>query len=204
MQRRYVLAGAATVALTVVSVAAVAATQPAPFYRPGRAVMHGVAWSSAGVPAMMGGAALASRCAVPTLSGQQVSVVAGDMTGAGMMGSGWMMRGRMMLYAAPQTVRAGAVSLRVVNHGFLTHEVLVLPLASGASVGSRAVGSDNRIDETGSLGEASKDCGAGSGDGIKPGDAGWVTVTLKPGRYELVCNLPGHYAAGMYAELDVT
>jgi uncharacterized cupredoxin-like copper-binding protein len=33
---------------------------------------------------------------------------------------------------------------------------------------------------------------------------GWVTVTLAPGRYELVCNLPGHYVSGMYGELTVT
>ena len=50
---------------------------------------------------------------------------------------------------------------------------------------------------------ASNECGAGAGEGIAPGDASWVTLALKPGRYELVCNLPGHYAAGMYAELDV-
>lgn len=31
----------------------------------------------------------------------------------------------------------------------------------------------------------------------------WTTVTLAPGRYELVCSLPGHYGAGMYSELDV-
>jgi hypothetical protein len=31
----------------------------------------------------------------------------------------------------------------------------------------------------------------------------WVTLHLAPGRYELICNLPGHYAAGMFAELDV-
>jgi uncharacterized cupredoxin-like copper-binding protein len=32
---------------------------------------------------------------------------------------------------------------------------------------------------------------------------GWVTLALERGRYELVCNMPGHYAAGMHAELDV-
>ena len=80
----------------------------------------------------------------------------------------------------------------------------MLPLASGASVGTRAVGADNRVSEDGSLGEASNDCGAGTGEGIAPGHVSWVTITLKPGRYELLCNLPGHYAAGMYAELDAT
>jgi len=29
-------------------------------------------------------------------------------------------------------------------------------------------------------------------------------VTLKPGRYELICNLANHYAAGMYQDLVVT
>jgi len=37
-----------------------------------------------------------------------------------------------------------------------------------------------------------------------PGASGWVTVTLAPGQYELVCNLAGHYTAGMYAQLTVT
>jgi uncharacterized cupredoxin-like copper-binding protein len=60
------------------------------------------------------------------------------------------------------------------------------------------------VSEAGSLGEASRTCGAGAGEGIASGAAGWTTVTLRPGRYELLGNVPGHYAAGMYAELDVT
>ena len=36
-----------------------------------------------------------------------------------------------------------------------------------------------------------------------PAASSWTTVTLAPGRYELVCNLPGHYAAGMYTQLTV-
>lgn len=47
-------------------------------------------------------------------------------------------------------------------------------------------------------------CAEGSGQRILPGASGWVTLTLPPGRYELVCNLPGHYAAGMYTQLVVT
>ena len=46
-------------------------------------------------------------------------------------------------------------------------------------------------------------CGAGSGEGVAPGASSWVTLTLAPGRYELVCNFPGHYAAGMYTQLTV-
>lgn len=53
-----------------------------------------------------------------------------------------------------------------------------------------------------SLGESSN--AAGTGDGITSGRVGWTTVTLKPGHYELLCNLANHYADGMYQELIVT
>lgn len=45
--------------------------------------------------------------------------------------------------------------------------------------------------------------GAGEGAGIAAGSAGWVTLDVRPGRYELVCNLPGRYRAGMASELDL-
>jgi uncharacterized cupredoxin-like copper-binding protein len=78
-----------------------------------------------------------------------------------------------------------------------------MPLAPGQQPGSRPVGPDGTVSETGSLGEASATCAAGHGDGIAPGAVGWVTVTLRLGRYELVCNPPGHYAMGMHTGLEV-
>jgi uncharacterized cupredoxin-like copper-binding protein len=95
------------------------------------------------------------------------------------------------------------VSLRVANLGSLVHELVVLPLVSGQQVGQRPVGSDGKVDESGSLGEASRTCGPGAGDGIDPGAIGWVTLNLPRGDYELICDLPGHYAAGMYTDLQV-
>ncbi|MFM6851645.1 MAG: hypothetical protein ACKOVB_21340 [Terrabacter sp.] len=163
----------------------------------------------------MRGALDSSACAVPTsLPGTTVTVMLGDM-GAPMMGDrprmgparfgGPMMPGgTMMMRAIPETVRSGQISLVAYNHGVRPHELVVLPLVAGASVGARTVGSDWTTDETGSLGETSTSCGTGRGNGLAAGAAGWVTVTLRPGRYELLCNLPGHYAAGMYTELDVT
>jgi len=140
-------------------------------------------------------------CSPPALPGQRVTVVLGDM---GAMMNGGMMGGSMMLHVTLQSVPAGTVSIVSLNHGTVTHELIVLPLASGASAGTRAVGPDNRVSENGSVGEASADCGTGAGEGIAPGHASWVTLALKLGRYEVLCNLPGHYAAGMYSELDVT
>ncbi len=151
-------------------------------------------------------ASVAAGCQAPELSGSVVRVTVTDM-GAMMMGapgSGGM--GRMAVIDSPRTVPAGTVWLLVTNLGMRTHEVLVLPLAAGAGAGAgeRAVGPDGRVDESGSLGEASRSCGSGAGDGIVPGTTGWVTLTLSPGRYELLCNIPGHYAAGAYTELDVS
>lgn len=142
--------------------------------------------------------AATSGCTVPAPTGQEVRVVLADM--GGMMPG----RGRMMLGLVPRTVSAGTVTIVADNQGTRTHELLVLPLAQGQPAGGRAVGANGTVDEAGSLGEASRSCGAGAGDGIDPGRTGWVTLTLRPGRYELLCNQPGHYAAGMHAELDVT
>lgn len=131
----------------------------------------------------------------------------GPMMGAGFYpGTRTTVPGRQMpmmsITADRASVRAGTVSFRVRNSGRLTHELVVLPLPA-AGAGTRPIGSDGTVSEQGSLGEASATCAAGAGNGISPGASGWVTVHLAPGRYELICNLPGHYAMGMFTELDV-
>ena len=40
-------------------------------------------------------------------------------------------------------------------------------------------------------------------DGVKPGATRETTMTLKPGRYEVICNFPGHYQLGMRSMLTV-
>jgi uncharacterized cupredoxin-like copper-binding protein len=128
----------------------------------------------------------------------------------GDMGMTHMMRGaapvgsRKMLRAVPDRVPAGEVSFLVANMGWRTHELVVLPLDSGTVDGQRVPGTDGRIDETGTLGEASTSCAAGSGAGIQPGTVGWVTLTLSRGWYELVCNFPNHYSNGMHQMIVVS
>jgi uncharacterized cupredoxin-like copper-binding protein len=119
-------------------------------------------------------------------------------------GNGMMGFGPMSLNADHATVPHGTVSFLVTNDGSIDHEMVVLPLAGSQTAGARSAGGEGKIDETGSLGEASRTGGAVAGDGIAPGGSGWVTGTLAPGHYELVCNLANHYSAGMYAQLDVT
>ena len=163
----------------------------------------------------LGAATPAASCTPPSLPGAVVDVTLSDMgahrqrassSGAGMGGP--MMGGAarttmMQVLVTPSTAPAGTVSLRVTNTGVMTHELVVLPLPDGQAVGDRAVGTDGRVDETGSLGEVSRTCGAGSGDGLASGSAGWTSLQLTAGRDELVCNLTGHYAAGMFALLTV-
>ncbi len=155
---------------------------------------------------MMGGGYHYSRtvCSAPrALPGHGVRVLLGDMGMTRMMGGVAPRGARMMLHAFPSRVAAGQVTFVVANRGWRTHELVVLPLGPGAVAGHRAVGPSGRVSETGSLGEASRSCGPGTGDGITSGAVGWTTIDLGAGRYELVCNLRNHYANGMYQQLDV-
>ena len=163
-------------------------------------------------------------CEVPALPGAVVNVTLADMPGTmmgpGMMGPGWR-KGQtgpgvpaqgyqrpgmrmMSILVDPTTVPSGQVSFGVVNAGAWVHEVAVLPLGPGQDVGQRPIGATNQVDESAALGHAARTCDTGEGDGIVPGGIGWTTATLAPGRYELICNIAGHYWAGMYTELTVT
>ena len=48
-------------------------------------------------------------------------------------------------------------------------------------------------------GEASEKGAKGEIEEIAPGETKSLTLTLQKGHYALVCNLPGHYKAGMRA-----
>jgi len=160
-------------------------------------------------PGMMGGASgyhySTLTCRPPSsLPGQVVTVMLGDMGMTRMMGGTAPLGARMMLRATPRTVTAGRVSLVATNRGWRTHELVVLPLAAGQQAGQLVPGSDGKVDEAGSLGEASASCESGTGEGIRARTVGWTTLTLAPGRYELLCNLRNHYANGMHQELRVS
>ena len=147
-----------------------------------------------------------TSCSVPNLTGTVVNISltnsGGPMMGGLIMGGG--VHGGMMRLAADTTsVPHGAVSFVATNLGSVNHELVILSLPSDQIVGTRSLRADSTIDEATSIGEASNTCGSGTGEGIAPASSSWTTLTLAPGRYELACNLPGHYAAGMYTQLTV-
>lgn len=140
-----------------------------------------------------------SQCSVPALPGSVVDVTLYD-AGPSMMGSRPMMVG---IGVAPETVPAGTVSLLVLNNGGSVHELTVLGM-TGEQAGSLPTGPDGTAAEVNALGHAEVACGTGEGAGIPTGATSWLTLELVPGRYELICNEPGHYRSGMYHVLTVS
>ncbi|MEI7759379.1 MAG: hypothetical protein WCJ67_01275 [Thermoleophilia bacterium] len=97
-------------------------------------------------------------------------------------------------FALSPTLRrsaTGRVTFVVRNDGTSTHEFVVIRLRPGQTtlpVSGAKVSEQGRAGETGDLAaHATKR----------------LTLRLAPGRYALVCNLPGHYAAGMHSTFVV-
>jgi len=210
---RMKLAGGRTLALVAaIASLALAACTSSSGSGPGMMGGGSVTSSTGTGPGMMGGGSGPGNyhfskltcTAPPDLPGRPVIVTLGDMGMTQMRGGTAPLGAHMMLRAVPGTVPAGKVSLVAENMGWRTHELVILPLAAGEPAGQRVPGPDGTVDETGSLGEASTSCGVGAGEGIRAGTVSWITLTLAPGRYELICNLPNHYADGMHQEILVT
>ena len=93
--------------------------------------------------------------------------------------------------------KAGDVSFTIENTGTIAHEFLVVK--TDYEVGKIPLGANNRFDEEGA--------GIAVVDEIpewEPKTTGTLTVKLEPGAYQLLCNIEGHYAAGMYAGFTVS
>ena len=86
-----------------------------------------------------------------------------------------------------QSVKAGEVTFAVRNEGATMHGIAVTAAPAKAPGGA--------LDETTLLGK---------GNELAGGETDLVTADLKPGSYELVCFLPGHFAAGQKLPFEVT
>ena len=90
---------------------------------------------------------------------------------------------------------SGRITFDIRNDGRRVHEFVVLRSddaqdalpSEGNEVNEHAVG--NLVDEA---------------EDIRPRTTVTLGVGLKPGKYVLICNLPGHYARGMHAAFRVT
>ena len=94
------------------------------------------------------------------------------------------------VFPGTQGAPKGKVRFVVTNIGRVEHEFVVLKTAKPA--GNLLKGP--KADEAGNVGEIG---------GVPPGQAKTLNLVLKPGHYSLVCNLPGHYKTGQFADFYV-
>jgi len=94
----------------------------------------------------------------------------------------------------PNHVATGDILLDVRNHGPDTHELIVVRSRSRLPLRLDGLTVDERT--LSALTVASL-------DGAGPGTARHLRIHLARGRYELFCNMAGHFMAGMHAELVV-
>lgn len=96
------------------------------------------------------------------------------------------------------TASAGQIDFVVHNSGKIPHEFVVLRTEVPDN---QLPLKGNRLDEEG---KGVKQIDEIEEDDLKSGATKTLSVNLTPGRYLLVCNLPGHYQAGMKTYLTVT
>ena len=94
------------------------------------------------------------------------------------------------VFPATQGAPKGNVRFIVTNVGTIKHEFVVLKTAKPA--GNLLKGAE--ADEAGNVGEIG---------GVQPGEAKTLSLKLAPGHYALICNLPGHYKTGQFADFYV-
>lgn len=107
-----------------------------------------------------------------------------------------MSKATMGITATPAAAKAGKITFKVKNSSKDTiHEMIVMYRANPKDP-LPYIADENRVDEdkAGDKGEVSE---------LDPGASGSLTVDLKPGKYVLICNVPGHFVSGMWTEFTV-
>ena len=89
------------------------------------------------------------------------------------------------------SAKAGKVAITAPNDGKVVHELVLLKTdADPAALPKKG----DAVDESTSVGEIAD---------VEPGSTKKATFKLAPGKYAMVCALPGHYEGGMYGSLTV-
>jgi len=117
--------------------------------------------------------------------------------GQGPGGGGGMMNGMMSVRADATTVSAGEVEFDVTNWSrSIVHEMLVVAVDSPDAPlpydYTNQIVVEGQIKSLGETGE------------LSPNASMALSLDLPAGNYLLICNVPGHYAAGMALPLTVT
>jgi uncharacterized cupredoxin-like copper-binding protein len=94
---------------------------------------------------------------------------------------------------------AGPTTIEAPNEGSVEHELVVFKTnMDPAKLPTEASGDVNE-EKMDKIAES-----AGEIADVEPGESKDNDFNLTPGKYVIFCNLPGHYAQGMYGTLTVT
>jgi uncharacterized cupredoxin-like copper-binding protein len=91
---------------------------------------------------------------------------------------------------ASKSISHGKVTFRITNATSMEHELVVIKTSRKAA---KLKIVDGEASEKGSVGEVE----------LKGHKSKNLTLNLKKGHYALICNVGGHYMAGMHADLTV-
>jgi uncharacterized cupredoxin-like copper-binding protein len=102
----------------------------------------------------------------------------------------------MRISVDQESIKAGRVTFQATNRSHtIVHEVIVVSTSAKTPVLPYSEKKERVIESRiRSLGEISD---------LKPGASGKLTLNLKPGKYLLICNEPGHFMAGMKLPFEV-
>jgi uncharacterized cupredoxin-like copper-binding protein len=89
-----------------------------------------------------------------------------------------------------KSAKAGKITFTVKNSAMMEHELVVIRTNKKAADLAKGGG---KASESGSKGEVE----------LKGGQTKKLTLNLKKGHYALICNIGGHYMAGMHADFTV-
>jgi uncharacterized cupredoxin-like copper-binding protein len=95
------------------------------------------------------------------------------------------------------TIKAGTVKFTITNVGTIAHELLVFKSDLSPSAYPTDPAGDI-IEEGGGVNLVS------DGENVDPAGTQTRSVDLAPGTYLFVCNIPGHFKAGMFTVVTVT
>ena len=96
------------------------------------------------------------------------------------------------LTAKPTSGKGGEVALAVRNRGKIVHEFILLRTPSKPPKVKPRSEEPAKVVEPGFLAEL---------EDVEPGDRVTLVMPLKKGHYVLLCNIEGHYAGGMRADV---
>jgi uncharacterized cupredoxin-like copper-binding protein len=99
--------------------------------------------------------------------------------------------------ASPASASSGDISFSVTNDGPSVHEFVIF--STDLDPDALPTNDDGTVDEEGE-GVTHID----EIEDIAVGSTATLDVTLDPGSYVFICNLPGHYAAGMHTSFTVS